>query len=73
LANYLEAFLKTSFKEHRFICCATNPEFSCATGNSTKKQKCATCTLSQVVMQYLKEHTEEIHHGLLEECREKLA
>ncbi len=23
-------------------------------------------------MQYLKEHTEEIHHGLLEECKEKL-
>jgi hypothetical protein len=31
LANSLEAFLKTTFEEHIFKCCATNPEFAFAT------------------------------------------
>ncbi len=47
LDNSLEAFLKSLFEEHIFKCCVTNPEFAFATENSTEKQKCTTCTLSQ--------------------------
>ena len=72
LANSLEAFLKTTFEDHIFKCCATNPKFAFAKGDFIEKQKCATCTLSQVAMQYLKEHTEEWHHALLDKCKDKL-
>jgi hypothetical protein len=72
LANSLEAYLKTSFEEHIFKCCATNPDFAFAVENSAEKQKCSTCTLSQVVMQYLKERVEAMYHELLEECKQKL-
>jgi hypothetical protein len=55
LTNSLEAFLKSSFEDHIFKCRATNPEFAFAEQNSTEKEKFTTCTLSQVVMQYLKD------------------
>jgi hypothetical protein len=73
LANSLEAFLKSSFEDHIFKCRATNPEFAFAKQNSTEKEKCTTCTLSQVVIQYLKDRTEAVHHELLDECKQKLA
>ena len=71
-SNSLEAYLKSAYEDHIFKCDGTNTEFAFASASCTSKVKCSTCTISQVAMEYLKRHTDPIHHRLLDECKEKL-